>query len=688
MPSIPADVPLEQMLDMVLDSVTHDNVDGRVSHVLSLLAKRDDRSSPEYHQLYRCYMRLKQWMVDNAHVQWTNPAPPQGTGAASAAAPPPAAAASAAAPPPAAASAAAPPPGAAPQQNTWGGFQSGPAPQRSHFKGGKGKGYKGKSHFVPPVNRDPHCDLDWIANRDITPSGINAPPMYPETPLGRLQDIGDESVPFYERRMAEQAMTEAREWETVSHLGDWDQYWAPVLTQLGIDQESRAMLALLRQTSLEGHREACRLIAHLIRKRHQVRNPSRWVQTDIHAVRNWLDRPPFEHPDFENFLRRRGWEGGAPPILAAAPAAAAAAAAPQQQPQPQPAAAAAAPQQQPVPAPAPQLFKAPPPQPAPAPAPQQQQQQQVKAAPPQPIPAPAPQQQQQHAKAPPPQPTPAPAPQQQQQFKAPPPMPAPAAAAPAPQPQPLQPAPGPAPRTTKPPPQLAPPLAKPPPPGVATPAASPRQPAAAPQDAPQRGHKAPPPRPADMAPAPQQAKPAPPTPYGPSPDVDQVPPPFNLQDWLRPPAPQEQQGAPQEQQGAPQDVPEEPQAEPRPQGLPIAPQELQSDAPQEEEPHSEPQNPVLARLQNDFDPQMYTTDEPPEDYVLMWDWRRAPPDDSTNALLSSESPGWNWCAVNRAWWFGYPGWWWVVSYIDENGEEIFRSEWHPVGQEPAPRVWL
>ena len=282
--------------------VTVENVDARMDEICTHLNSFPEnlRPSNAYRGSYNAWTYLRDWQ--KAEVERRSVVPHLS-------------------PQPSASAASVPPHG---RQDSWfGGGQDswfgGTASRRAYSHRGKGKGKGKDNRFVPPHNTDTYLDLDWLTNRDATPAGIAAPQCYPETPLGRLRELQDGSVLYYDRRISEQSMTEAREWEGASHLQDWDTKWAPVLTHIGVGQESRAALALLRQTSFEGHREACRVVAHLLKNRHLIHNPSRWLMTDIHKARTWLDRPPFDHPHFETWLRRQGYEGGPPPVLEAPP---------------------------------------------------------------------------------------------------------------------------------------------------------------------------------------------------------------------------------------------------------------------------------------------------------------------------------------------------------------------------------
>ena len=78
----------------------------------------------------------------------------------------------------------------------------------------------------------------------------------------------------------------------------------PIFNAFLLDQECRSNLLLLYRTSDEGRAEAFKIITHLMRHRTSIRSPSSYVMSSIHEARNWLDRPPFAHPDFDGWLGR------------------------------------------------------------------------------------------------------------------------------------------------------------------------------------------------------------------------------------------------------------------------------------------------------------------------------------------------------------------------------------------------
>ena len=136
-------------------------------------------------------------------------------------------------------------------------------------------------------------DLDWLSQEDDS--------EWPDSPLERLFELNDPSAPHYLRKFEKLLATHLREWE---QPGAPPSSFLPVFNALLLDQESRCHLTLLMKHSIEGQAEAVKIIVHLLRNRTSIRNPSGYVQAAIHDAMNWLNRPPFDHPEFPAWLER------------------------------------------------------------------------------------------------------------------------------------------------------------------------------------------------------------------------------------------------------------------------------------------------------------------------------------------------------------------------------------------------
>jgi hypothetical protein len=166
---------------------------------------------------------------------------------------------------------------------------------------------------APPPADQQLADVAWL---EPTPL---AHLQYPETPIERLRQLGDASVTYFERKEQQLLATHLRQWESPSAPPE---SLTPVFNALHMDQESRLQFLLLLRTSEEGKAEACNIMAHLLRNRTSIRSVSGYVSSSIHESRNWVDRPPYTHVDFEVWMARRtsgGKKGGGKKGLTDAP---------------------------------------------------------------------------------------------------------------------------------------------------------------------------------------------------------------------------------------------------------------------------------------------------------------------------------------------------------------------------------
>ncbi len=105
--------------------------------------------------------------------------------------------------------------------------------------------------------------------------------QYPDTPLERLRELRDPSVVFYDARV-EQYVAALDPQEPAEDM----KAYATLMELLGLDWESRTHLSLLDSLSLDGHREANKILWHLIKYRRTLREPA-CARVPGHVRRSW-----------------------------------------------------------------------------------------------------------------------------------------------------------------------------------------------------------------------------------------------------------------------------------------------------------------------------------------------------------------------------------------------------------------
>ena len=137
--------------------------------------------------------------------------------------------------------------------------------------------------------------------------------QFPDTPLERLRQIGDPSVPFYQQRLTRAALTHMRPWERMKlplsqqvSRQDVDNYlaaWQPLLVECAIDPWTLSLVHLTATHSLEGWQEVNRALWHLLKQAGKgcIERPNKYLARILHECRNWLDRPPYNSDDWLTF---------------------------------------------------------------------------------------------------------------------------------------------------------------------------------------------------------------------------------------------------------------------------------------------------------------------------------------------------------------------------------------------------
>ena len=137
--------------------------------------------------------------------------------------------------------------------------------------------------------------------------------QFPDTPLERLRQIGDPSVPFYQQRLTRAALTHMRPWERMKlplsqqvSRQDVDNYlaaWQPLLVECAIDPWTLSIVHLTATHSLEGWQEVNRALWHLLKQAGKgcIERPNKYLARILHECRNWLDRPPYNSDDWLTF---------------------------------------------------------------------------------------------------------------------------------------------------------------------------------------------------------------------------------------------------------------------------------------------------------------------------------------------------------------------------------------------------
>ena len=115
--------------------------------------------------------------------------------------------------------------------------------------------------------------VGWLDEEDSSP--------WPNSPLDRLRELGDESFIHYQRQLNKLHDSHLRAWEKPNAPPS---SWGPIFKALQMDEESRAQISLLMKHSPEGQSEACKIIAHLLRNRSSIRNTSSYVMSVVHVA--------------------------------------------------------------------------------------------------------------------------------------------------------------------------------------------------------------------------------------------------------------------------------------------------------------------------------------------------------------------------------------------------------------------
>ena len=147
---------------------------------------------------------------------------------------------------------------------------------------------------------DPEPSLAFV----LRPAQDRAPrSRFPPSPLERLRELRDPSVPYYEERLT--ALAGYASW--LSHRGCVDvNAYTTLLTAMGVDQDARAALAFLFNFGDDGTREARRILARLLADRNEIRHPSAKCQSMVKEALLWVQRPPVDHEDFPHWVARVG----------------------------------------------------------------------------------------------------------------------------------------------------------------------------------------------------------------------------------------------------------------------------------------------------------------------------------------------------------------------------------------------
>ena len=142
------------------------------------------------------------------------------------------------------------------------------------------------------------------ADTDRTSSGRTSgrTSKFPATPLERLQELNHPSVSFYQNRARLLEDPDARPWERGSASAD---AYIPIFEKLKLDRPSQERLINLFEDTHEAQAEACRILAHLMRKRTSINNPSAYILKNIWGAEDWMNRPSFDSPDWDWWISQR-----------------------------------------------------------------------------------------------------------------------------------------------------------------------------------------------------------------------------------------------------------------------------------------------------------------------------------------------------------------------------------------------